>query len=115
MANTLNEKELLPDRTSLALCHVEKGAHGWVVEAVGPEAAACPDCGVLSTARHSNYTRHLRDLPVQGRPVQLKLRVARWRCRNAGCERQIFCQRLARVTTSACSTTLAMRAAWTSS
>ena len=40
MANTFNEKELLPDRTSLALCHVEKGAHGWVVEAVGPEADA---------------------------------------------------------------------------
>jgi hypothetical protein len=31
MANTLNEKELLPDRASLALCHVEKGAHGWVM------------------------------------------------------------------------------------
>jgi hypothetical protein len=40
MANTLNDKDLLPDRASLALCHVEKGAHGWVVEAVGPEAAA---------------------------------------------------------------------------
>jgi hypothetical protein len=40
MANTLNDKELLPDRASLALCHVEKGAHGWVVEAVGPEADA---------------------------------------------------------------------------
>jgi hypothetical protein len=35
MANTLNAKELLPDRTSLALCNMEKGAHGWVVEAVG--------------------------------------------------------------------------------
>ena len=97
MANTLNDKELLPDRASLALCHVEKGAHGWVVEAVGPETAACPNCGVLSTARHSSYTRHLRDLPVQGRPVHLKLRVGRWRCRNADCERQIFCQRLTRV------------------
>src|ERR1039457_4953533 len=97
MANTLNDKELLPDRASLALCHVEKGAHGWVVEAVGPETAACPNCGVLSTARHSSYTRHLRDLPVQGRPVHLKLRVGRWRCRNSDCERQIFCQRLTRV------------------
>ena len=87
MANTLNEKELLPGRASLALCHVEKGAHGWVVEAVGPKTAACPDCGVLSTARHSSYVRHLKDLPVQGRPVHLKLRVARWRCRNADCER----------------------------
>jgi transposase len=98
MANTLNEKELLPGRASLALCHVEKGAHGWVIEAVGPKTAACPDCGVLSTARHSSYVRHLKDLPVQGRPVHLKLRVGRWRCRNADCERQIFCQRLARVT-----------------
>ncbi len=36
---------------------------------------------------------------MQGRSVQMmKLRVGRWRCRNAGCERKIFCQRLASVT-----------------
>jgi transposase len=65
-----------------------------VSAAAMPAAAICPDCGVSSTARHSSYLRHLKDLPVQGRPVKLTVRVARWRCRNAGCQRQIFCQRL---------------------
>jgi transposase len=30
--------------------------------------------------------------------VKIKLRVGRWRCRNAACKRRIFCQRLATVT-----------------
>jgi hypothetical protein len=52
---------------------------------------------VLSTARHSSYLRHLKDLPVQGLRVKLVVHVARWRCRNPGCQRQIFCQRLNQV------------------
>ena len=35
---------------------------------------------------------------MQGLAVKMKLRVGCWRCRNPGCERQIFCQRLADVT-----------------
>ena len=35
---------------------------------------------------------------MQGVPVKIKIRVGRWRCRNTGCERQIFCQRFASVT-----------------
>jgi transposase len=31
---------------------------------------------------------------VQGRAVRLTVRVGRWRCRNRGCVRRIFCQRL---------------------
>jgi transposase len=93
--NTLNGKELLPDQSSLQSCRVDKDAHSWMVSAAAsPAAATCPDCGVRSTARHSSYLRHLRDLPVQGRPVKLTVRVARWRCQNPGCERRIFCQRL---------------------
>jgi hypothetical protein len=93
--NTLNGKELLPDQSSLQSCRVDKDAHSWMVSAAAsPAAATCPDCGVRSTARHSSYLRHLRDLPVQGRPVKLMVRVARWRCQNPGCERRIFCQRL---------------------
>lgn len=58
------------------------------------QAANCPDCGMLSTGRHSSYARRLKDLPVQGQLVKLTLRVGRWRCRNRGCRRRIFCQRL---------------------
>jgi transposase len=83
MANTLNGKELLPDQTSLALCNVDKSDHNWMVNTIASlEAAKCPDCGVLSTSRHSSYLRHLRDLPIQGRVVKLRVRVGRWRCGN---------------------------------
>jgi hypothetical protein len=88
----------LPERAVLTIGKVEKHQEGWVVEAVGPDSAACPECGVLSTARHSSYIRHLKDLPTQGVGVKLKLRVGRWRCRNRSCRQQIFCQRLERVT-----------------
>jgi len=99
MANTLNGKELLPDQTSLALCHVAKSDCNWMVNTIAsPEAAKCPDCGVLSTSRHSSYLRHLRDLPIQGRVVKLRVRVGRWRCGTPGRERRIFCQRLQDVT-----------------
>ena len=95
MRNTLHADDLVPDRASIAVGNVEKSARAWVVHAATEsEAAACPDCGVLSTARHSSYLRCLRDLPVQGRKVQLRVRVGRWRCRNLSCERKIFCQRM---------------------
>ena len=91
----MNEKELLPDGMSLVPCSANKEDDAWTVSAVASRAEAiCPDCGVLSTARHSSYLRHLKDLPVQGRPVKLVVHVARWRCRNPDCKRQIFCQRL---------------------
>jgi transposase len=87
---------LLPEQASLRLCNVVKGDNqSWMVNAAASlEAANCPDCGGLSTARHSSYLRHLSDLPVQGRAVKLTVRVGRWRGRNSACERRIFCQRL---------------------
>ncbi len=94
MGNTLSGKELLPDPVSLALCNVEKGEQGWVVEAVARNTAACPDCGLPSTARHSSYVRHLDDLPMQGLAIKIKLRVGRWRCRNSNCTRKIFTERV---------------------
>ena len=83
---------------SLVPCSANKEDDAWTVSTVAsPAEAICPDCGVLSTARHSSYLRHLKDLPVQGRPVKLVVHVARWRCRNPDCKRQIFCQRLKEV------------------
>ena len=43
------------------------------------------------------YWRSLQDLPVQGTQVILRLRLGRWGCRNAGCERRIFTERLSKV------------------
>jgi transposase len=41
--------------------------------------------------------RYLQDLPVQGKRVALRLRLSRWRCRNAECEQAIFRERLGEV------------------
>jgi hypothetical protein len=95
--NNLNGKNLLPD-SSLTLQTLKRAKQCWSIAATAPDAAACPDCGVLSRARHSSYWRRLKDLPIQGRSVQLKLHVGRWRCRNRACKRKIFCQRLPAVT-----------------
>jgi transposase len=93
--STLRGEELLPDQGSLTLSHVETDNLNWIINAAsGQKAANCPDCGALSTARHSSYVRRLKDLPVQGRAVRLTVRVGRWHCRNRGCVRRIFCQRL---------------------
>jgi transposase len=98
MGNILDGRELLPDQASLAVCSVDQDGPNFMVNAAAsPEAAHCPGCGVRSTARHSSYLRHLKDLPVQGRVVHLTVRVGRWRCRNPNCKRLIFCQRLNQV------------------
>jgi hypothetical protein len=82
--NNLNGKNLLPD-SSLTLQTLNKAKQSWSIAATAPDGATCPDCGVLSRARHSSYWRGLKDLPIQGRSVQLKLQVGRWRCRNSLC------------------------------
>ena len=96
--NNLDGKDLLPDTSALGLRGIEQDGDGWVVEANAPAIAACPDCGVSSTVRHSSYWRQLKDLPIQGRSVRLKLWVGRWRCHNPICKRKIFCQRLPSIT-----------------
>jgi hypothetical protein len=62
----------------------------WTVSAVGRGTARCPGCDVLSTRRHGSQVRHLQELPAQGTPVTLRVRLARWRCQNQGCERLTF-------------------------
>jgi transposase len=54
----------------------------------------CPACSCSSHRIHSRYTRTLADLPLSGRPVQLKLLVRRFRCDRALCARRIFTERL---------------------
>jgi transposase len=66
------------------------------MEAHGQNSAVCPGCQSISRSRHSRYWRSLKDLPVQGTQVILRLHLGRWRCRNAGCERRIFTERLSK-------------------
>ena len=47
-----------------------------------------------STRRHGWQVRRLQDLLAQGTPGTLRVRPARWRCQNQGCEWQTFSDRL---------------------
>jgi hypothetical protein len=41
-----------------------------------------------------SLSSELQDLPVQGSPLMLDLRVGRWRCGNGRCVRKIFTERV---------------------
>ncbi len=56
--------------------------------------APCPVCGQLSDLVHSRYRRVLADLPLCGRPFVLVLHLRKFLCTNAGCLRQVFCERV---------------------
>ena len=58
------------------------------------ETAACPSCTHLSKSIHSRYERSLSDLPSDGRAVQIKIRVRRFRCSQADCPQRVFAERL---------------------
>ncbi|WP_148043006.1 transposase family protein [Methylocystis hirsuta] len=40
-------------------------------------SGACPDCGKRSIHRHGWHERYLQDLPAQGAPATVKLRLQR--------------------------------------
>ena len=87
-------RELLPKAANLKLLRLEISEQGWGVDAAGDSSAVCPICFTRSRSRHSRYHRKLQDLPVQGSPVMLDLRVGRWRCGNGRCARKIFTERV---------------------
>ncbi|MGV9736826.1 transposase [Rhodococcus aetherivorans] len=49
----------------------------------------CPSCSQAGTYRDT-IVRTVTDLPVAGHPLQLRVRVPRYRCENASCEREVF-------------------------
>jgi transposase len=57
-------------------------------------AGRCPYCGLQSERVHSRYERRLLDLPSQGRAVQVRVAVRRFRCADPNCQRRIFAEPL---------------------
>jgi transposase len=55
----------------------------------------CPQCSTPSSAIHSLYRRHPKDLPCAGRPIRLVFTVRKFFCRNPDCSRKVFTERLA--------------------
>ncbi len=64
-----------------------------VIETVAREAA-CPDCGVLTARVKDRPLCRLKDLPASGRRVQLCWRKRRLLCREEGCPRRSFVERV---------------------
>ncbi|AKL64270.1 ISL3 family transposase [Streptomyces sp. Mg1] len=56
--------------------------------------ASCPGCGVWSAQVHGSYLRFPADVPSAVRRVVLQLRVRRFACRTAGCERRTFVEQI---------------------
>jgi transposase len=57
-------------------------------------SSPCPQCATPSSAIHSYYHRHPRDLPCIGRPIRLVFTVRKFFCRNPNCCRKVFAERL---------------------
>ena len=70
--------------------------------AAGP--GRCPDCGMAGIYR-DRIERRLTDLPVAGQPLQLRVRVPRYRCPAIGCQRVIFSGDTSRLAKTGASTT----------
>lgn len=54
------------------------------------KSARCPCCGKLSRRVHSNYKRHLKDLPSTGCEVYIVFHMRKFRCNNDKCKQRIF-------------------------
>lgn len=84
----------------LALIRVEleqDGARVVHVISADEAAAACPTCGVVSTARKGSATTRPRDVPYGPDPVRLVWHKSRWRCREYRCLRRSFTESLPQV------------------
>ena len=87
---------LVPD--GLSVLQVLSGPDSLtIVTTPRPMSAVCPVCQRPSRRRHGGYVRALADLPWQGYPVCLRVRVRRFRCTNPACTRATFSESLSTV------------------
>src|SRR3954469_17336077 len=90
-----DSRTVLPAPKLLNLISVRTDANVITLSAkTSASAAPCPVCGKRSGRVHSQYTRTLADLPWQGIPVTVRLRVRRFFCDQRACDRVIFAERL---------------------
>jgi transposase len=91
----MERRTLVPDANEVALDQLMECNTRLVMllRATG-EASHCPECRQESQRIHSRYRRRLSDLPWEGIPVRIELRVRRFFCDNEDCGQQIFTERL---------------------
>ena len=76
----------------------------WCTLLTTKAAGRCPGCGTVGVYRDT-IERRLTDLPVAGHPLQLRVRVPRYRCLAAACERAVFIHDTAELARPGASTT----------
>ena len=64
----------------------------------------CPGCGITGTYRDTTE-RRVSDVPVVGHPLELRVRVPRYRCVHDGCVREVFAHDTSRLARPGASTT----------
>jgi hypothetical protein len=90
------DRDLIPEGLRAESMSIRRGGVDISVAPVAP-SAACPTCGCSSRRIHSRYFRKIADLPWHGTPVVFRVRVRRYFCDEASCQRRIFCERLPEV------------------
>jgi transposase len=93
----MGQRTLLPDAGEVVLDRLQVCGRDRLVMVLRPaaEESRCPTCRRASRRTHSWYKRWLGDLPWEGIPVGIELRVRRFFCDNDGCGQDIFTEQLA--------------------
>ena len=94
MQQALQRSSLVPRGFVVESAYYEGDKAVIAVRASG-SVGLCPSCGTVSRRVHSRYRRHVNDLPLSGRIVQLLVIARRFRCDAVLCGRQIFTERFA--------------------
>ena len=90
---------LLPHLGSVVIETVTDCGAGLILHGrLRAERAECPRCGQASERAHSRYQRRLADVPIAGRPVQLRLQIRRLFCDNTACPTRTFAEQPAALT-----------------
>jgi transposase len=92
----MGQRILLPDAEEVVLellRNLDRNSLCMVLRSAGMRGV-CPRCQSGSYRVHSRYLRTLADLPWEGIPVRIELRVRRFFCDAVDCEQRIFTERL---------------------
>jgi transposase len=92
----MGQRTLVPDAGEVVLDEVRALGRGRLVLVLrsAGEESRCPACAQSSRRVHSRYSRQLKDLPWEGIPVGIELRVRRFFCDVGDCAQHIFTERL---------------------
>ena len=92
----MGQRTLVPDAGEVVLHELKTDGQNRLVMVLrsAGEDSRCPACGQPSRQVHSRYKRQLNDLPWEGIPVRIELRVRRFFCTEDDCAQHIFTERL---------------------